>query len=78
MVPGMAHCGGGPGTDSFDAVSALEAWVENDVAPERINATHSTQGVVDRARPLWPFPEVAIWSGAGSTEVAENFSCRMP
>ena len=78
MVPGMAHCGGGPGTDSFDAVSALEAWVENDVAPERIDATHSTQGVVDRARPLCPFPEVALWSGAGSTDVAENFSCRMP
>lgn len=38
MVPGMYHCEGGPGPDVFDDLSALEAWVEKDVAPERMDA----------------------------------------
>jgi feruloyl esterase len=28
MVPGMEHCRGGPGPNTFDAVAALEVWVE--------------------------------------------------
>ena len=28
MVPGMRHCGGGSGPNVFDAVAALDAWVE--------------------------------------------------
>ena len=28
MVPGMAHCGGGDGTSTFDMVGALEQWAE--------------------------------------------------
>src|SRR4029077_8888558 len=28
MVPGMLHCGGGPGPNNFDMLSALEHWVE--------------------------------------------------
>jgi feruloyl esterase len=27
MVPGMAHCGGGEGPNTFDMVGALEQWV---------------------------------------------------
>jgi len=50
MVPGMQHCGGGSGTNSFgqypgasddadrDMDAALERWVEKGVAPERIVA----------------------------------------
>jgi hypothetical protein len=54
MVPGMLHCGGGPGPNSFgqslpqakplssaprhDILSALELWVEKGVAPKRIDA----------------------------------------
>jgi len=51
MVPGMQHCGGGPGPDSFGAYmsngadprhnmfSALERWVEHGKAPREIIAT---------------------------------------
>ena len=35
MVPGMAHCGGGTGTATFDMLTALEQWVEGKKAPER-------------------------------------------
>jgi feruloyl esterase len=76
MVPGMAHCAGGPGPNQFDAEAALERWVENGVAPDKIIATHANAGVTDRSRPLCPYPKVAVYSGSGDTNDAANFVCR--
>ena len=78
MVPGMQHCSGGPGPNTFDALTALEDWVENGEAPRRIVASRSTNGVVDRTRPLCVYPKVAVYKGEGSTDAAENFVCRTP
>jgi feruloyl esterase len=53
MMPGVGHCGTGPGPDNIgaenqtavsndpehDVVSALEAWVEKGVAPKKLIAT---------------------------------------
>lgn len=75
MVPGMTHCAGGPGPNSFDMLTALEQWVERGIAPQKIIATHLTNGVPDRTRPLCPYPQVARWNGTGSTDDATNFSC---
>jgi feruloyl esterase len=72
----MQHCSGGPGTDNFDMLTALENWVEKGTAPAAIPATHRTAGRVDRSRPLCPYPQVAVYSGSGSTDDAANFSCR--
>ena len=56
MVPGMQHCGGGPGPNSFGALSvssgdaqhdmarALERWVEEGTAPDQIVATKYKTG----------------------------------
>ncbi|RPJ83720.1 MAG: tannase/feruloyl esterase family alpha/beta hydrolase, partial [Acidobacteria bacterium] len=63
MAPGMAHCSGGTGPNTFDMQSALEHWVERGVAPEQVVATHSINGVVDRLRPLCPYPKVAVYTG---------------
>jgi feruloyl esterase len=78
LAPGVNHCGGGPGPDQFDAVGALESWVERGVAPERIVASHLTHGAVDRTRPLCAYPRVAVYLGRGSTDDAANFACRAP
>lgn len=78
MVPGMLHCGGGPGPNDFDMVAALEKWVEQKQAPERIHASHATNGAVDRTRPLCVYPMVASYSGSGSTDDAVNFVCKTP
>lgn len=78
MVPGMGHCRGGPGPDRFDALTALEQWVEQEAAPERIVASKLEDGEVVRTRPLCPYPQVARWSGTGSTDDAANFACVMP
>ena len=61
LVPGMGHCSGGPGTDTFDGMGALERGVEHGKAPEKIIASHLTNGVVDKTRPLCPFPKVAVY-----------------
>src|SRR5262249_40004891 len=58
MVPGMQHCDGGPGPDSFGQLGlgtalpdpqhnmfvALETWVEKGVAPERVVAAKYVNG----------------------------------
>lgn len=76
LVPGMQHCGGGPGTDSFDAVAAIEHWVEEGVAPAQIVASHSTHGAIDRTRPLCPYPQKAVYLGKGLITDAASFACR--
>jgi feruloyl esterase len=76
MVPGMAHCAGGDGTSTFDSVETLEQWVEQKKTPTQISASHVTNGVPDRTRPLCPYPMVASYNGAGSTDDAANFACK--
>ena len=76
LVPGMGHCRGGEGTDTFDPVAALDQWVEQGVAPERIPASRVTNGAVDRTRPLCPYPQTAQYKGSGSTDDAANFVCK--
>jgi feruloyl esterase len=54
MVPGMGHCGGGDGPNTFDKIGALDGWIEEGKAPESLIASHATAGKVDRKRPLCP------------------------
>ena len=88
MAPGVSHCFMGPGPDGFDMVGALEQWVEHGQAPDRIIAEKRANGMlallgappgdVLRSRPLCPYPQVARWTGEGSTDEAANFVCRAP
>jgi feruloyl esterase len=77
MVPGMAHCRGGDGTDRFDAISVLDRWVEEGKAPDSIIAARYTGDKLERTRPLCPYPQVAVYNDSGSTDDAANFSCRV-
>jgi feruloyl esterase len=78
MAPGMAHCNGGVGPSSFDALTALEHWVEHGQAPAQIVASRVIDGKVDRTRPLCPYPQVAQYKGTGSTDEAQNWVCKAP
>ena len=78
MVPGMLHCSGGPGADTFDAVAALERWVEQGVAPDVLAAAHRTKGIVDFTRPLCAYPAVATYDGKADPKRAESFTCQAP
>ncbi len=78
MAPGMNHCNGGDGPNTFDALSALEQWVEQNQAPDKLIASHSSNGQVDRTRPLCAYPKVARYNGSGSSDDASNFTCVAP
>jgi feruloyl esterase len=80
MVPGMNHCKGGPGANVFDMLTPLVQWVEQDIAPDRVLATHYVnnnpdQGVVF-TRPLCSYPHEAVYTGSGNTNDAANFICK--
>ncbi|HZI78691.1 MAG TPA: tannase/feruloyl esterase family alpha/beta hydrolase [Vicinamibacterales bacterium] len=79
LMPGVGHCGGGVGPDQADFLGALERWREAGEAPARITATRSGRGGrPPMARPLCPHPQVARYSGAGSTDDEKNFTCVAP
>src|SRR5262249_31488299 len=73
MVPGMGHCGGGPGPNSFNTLMALDTWVSQGIAPEAILATNPGSG---RTMPLCKFPEEARYEGAGGVNQAGHWNCR--
>ena len=74
VAPGAGHCAvlPGPGPHQFDALAALENWVENGVAPDRIIASNPKTGM---KRPLCPWPQVARFTGRGDTNDPASYSC---
>ena len=75
MVPGMGHCSGGPGPDTFDGIDVLDRWVDQDAAPARIVASHLTNGVPTMSRPLCPYPQEEQYTGSGDRSNASNWAC---
>jgi feruloyl esterase len=78
MVPGMFHCGDGPGPNQFDTTAPLSDWVERGTAPQSIRANKMIDGKVARSRPLCVYPLVARYRGTGSTDDFSNFTCVKP
>jgi len=76
MLPGVGHCAGGDGPSTFDSLGALDTWRDKNKAPDSILASHSSNGAVDKTRPLCPYPLVAQYKGSGDTNEAANFACR--
>jgi feruloyl esterase len=86
MVPGMGHCGGGIGPNSFgnnasanadpekNVFAALERWVEKGVAPEKLIGTGKVVGEPAKSltRPLCPYPQVAKYNGSGDPNLASS------
>jgi feruloyl esterase len=71
-----------PDDAGHDVILALDRWVTQDVAPERIIA-NGTIGADAKAgaagtsltRPLCVYPAVARYKRQGDTNSAENFAC---
>src|SRR5262245_32974155 len=74
MQPGVNHCWGGDGPDTFDAIGAVEQWMRTGRAPARITASQSS-ATTDRTRPLCPYPQVSQYVGKGSIDRADSFVC---
>jgi feruloyl esterase len=91
MVPGMGHCGGGPGAGVLfqseeatavpldpdrDMLTALEQWVEHGRAPAEFVASRlNKDGAIERTRLVCAYPTVAKYRGTGDTNHAENWEC---
>ena len=72
LAPGVLHCGGGPGPDRFDTLTALENWVERGAPPRSMIATKANEQL---SRPLCPYPQLARYKGTGNPNDARNFQC---
>ncbi len=89
LAPGMGHCRGGVGVNTFDAIGTLENWVEKGQAPDRMIAAAkgvnsktgglATEAEVNaggaRTRPLCAYPQQAKYKGHGNTEDAASYLC---
>ena len=75
MVPGMGHCRGGNGPDTFDTIGTLETWREKGTTPAAIAATNKTSGL---SRPLCPYPHTAKYKGTGDLKDSANWACTAP
>jgi hypothetical protein len=78
MAPGVAHCGRGEGPAPQRLLEAVMNWVERGEAPATLTGLRSLSDGTTRTRPLCLYPDVAVWNGAGSTDVASSFTCRSP
>jgi len=92
MVPGMAHCRRGHGADAIDYLDALERWVEQGEAPDRLVAHKlvKEQSYLGLPRPRYPlkpeeytwrrpvfaYPDVAVYTGKGDSADPANWKPR--
>jgi len=75
MVPGMGHCRGGDGPDTFDTIGTLEKWREKGQAPMTMAAVNRNSGL---SRPLCAYPQYAKYKGTGALKDAANWACTAP
>jgi feruloyl esterase len=91
MAPAVNHCGNGSGPNSsfaytmaatagpddadHDVLAALDRWVDRGAAPERLVASHFTNGAADRTRPTCAYPKVARYRRTGDPNVPGSFAC---
>ncbi|MSO97070.1 MAG: tannase/feruloyl esterase family alpha/beta hydrolase [Rhodospirillaceae bacterium] len=86
LPPGLNHCTGGAGINTVDFLGALEAWVERGQAPEGLSGYHVTAvqtnaalpigfkpADAEFARPVYPYPDRAVYDGSGDWKDAANF-----
>jgi feruloyl esterase len=73
VLPGVYHCRGGPGADDFDAVAALDQWVEQGQLPAM---TASRAGEPAFTRPVCQYPTLPRYNGKGDPNLAASFHCK--
>ena len=78
LMPGMNHCAGGEGPSSFDALSAVVAWVVRGTPPASILTSHADGGNAVQSLPAYPYPLVATYNGSGDVNVASSYHAAPP
>lgn len=80
IAPGVNHCGGGPGADTADLLSALDQWVVSGTAPGTLTTEKRyAAGAVAFSRPLCQYPKYPRYTGpagnADAAKLASNYTC---
>jgi hypothetical protein len=78
MLPGVSHCGGGDGPDSFNGLGALVNWVENGQAPTSFITSKVVNGTVTETRPVYQYPLIAVDTTGGPVTVASSYTPQQP
>src|SRR5262249_19007527 len=79
LMPGVLHCGGGPGPDRVDWVKVLTEWTERTTPPTRVLARKlGADRTPIRTRPLCAYPERAVFTGTGNPDDDHSFECHAP
>lgn len=73
MLPGVLHCGGGPGPDRIDYLDVLDRWATGGAAPEELTAGFAAGG---GARKVCAYPKKAVYTGKGDGKSPDQFECR--
>jgi Tannase and feruloyl esterase len=78
-LPGVQHCGGGPGASQFNLIAALTDWVENGHAPHTLVASRTdAAGNLLFTRAVCEFPRYPRYDGEGDPNDASSFYCVKP
>ncbi|MGH9247095.1 MAG: tannase/feruloyl esterase family alpha/beta hydrolase [Acidimicrobiales bacterium] len=89
LIPGGFHClggaqparlgVGGPTTVGPEPLLQMVDWVENVNPPDQLVVSYlDAGGEVFRTRPVFPYPQVARYTGSGSIDEADNFVAAPP
>ena len=78
LLPGVLHCGGGPGPGHVNWINIIRNWVENGIAPERVILSKSADEKVSMTRPVFPYPIKAIYNGEGDPNIESSFNKSTP
>jgi len=73
LLPGVLHCEGGPGPDQTDWLALIREWVEEGAAPERVIVSKMEADSIIMTRPVFPYPEKAIYDGKGDPNREDSF-----
>jgi feruloyl esterase len=73
LLPGVLHCGGGEGPSGVDWIALIRDWVENGKPPERVITSKAVNGKEVMTRPVFPYPDEAVYSGSGDPLKESNF-----
>jgi hypothetical protein len=74
LLPGVLHCGGGPGPEKVDWIELVQNWVERGIVPERVVLSKMKDEEVIMTRPVFPYPEKALYDGKGEPGKESSFS----
>lgn len=76
LLPGVLHCGGGEGPSDADLLAVLRDWVENGKSPGSVVFTKKAIGKVLMSRPVFPYPDEAIYNGEGDPNLESSYKLK--